>query len=562
MTAKLLFASGFEAGVKLGPVQSGSQQTLSGIDSGTGFAWPPNVWGGGAALQRLDGSFVNQIQTVIGHNGTPTHVLFQDVTHANASDTQDPLLFTPTAPLAREGDLYTSEWIKFQPDLATQLISGQNPDGSWGNWRVLFEWKTGGQGANFGGDYRVKISVEKDNSGHLFWSTAGDNNANGPYPFRTFWQTDNHTVPVVAGQWFHLETFTHRSAGAGGEFWAKVNGKTIVDHVGPNIGVADDPINRIMLAQDYTGGHLPASQWVDDVQLWNGAPAQASAAISPAAAVAAAVASTPAPTPVPTIPTPTAQGSQTLVLHVSEHAWMGDAQFTVTVDGRQLGGVHTATASHAMGQWQDVSLTGDFGPHGPSQVAVHYIDDASGGTAATDRNLYVSGIEVNGHHFAGAAAANTASLGHADPSATDLLVDGTVTFDTAGSAKPAPPPAQTIVLHVAEDAWHGDAQFTVKVDGTQIGGVHTPTASHAAGHWQDVVLAGDFAAKGPGEIAVDFINDASGATGDRNLYVQGIEVNGHHFAGASATDTASLGHTDPGSAHMLINGALTFHLFF
>jgi hypothetical protein len=118
------------------------------------------------------------------------------------------------------GDLYTSEWIKFQPDLASQLSPGQNADGTWGNWRALFEWKTGGQGANYGGDYRVKVSVNMDNSGHLYWSSAGDNNANGPYPFQTFRQSDNHTVPVIAGQWFHLETFTHRSTGSDGEFWA------------------------------------------------------------------------------------------------------------------------------------------------------------------------------------------------------------------------------------------------------------------------------------------------------------------------------------------------------
>jgi hypothetical protein len=185
---------------------------------------------------------------------------------------QHPLLLTPSAALAEEDDLYTSEWIKFQPDLASQLIPGQNPDGTYGNWRALFEWKTGGQGTSYGGDYRIKVEVHMDSSGHLFWSSAGDNNANGPYPFQTFWQSVNHTVPVVAGQWFHLETFTHRATGSDGEFWAKVDGQTIVDHVGPNIGVNNDPINRIMLSQVYTGGRLPAYQWLDDVEIWSGAP--------------------------------------------------------------------------------------------------------------------------------------------------------------------------------------------------------------------------------------------------------------------------------------------------
>ena len=48
MTAKLLFSSGFDGGVSLN-APSGGWQTLSGVDSGTGYAWPPNVWGGGAS---------------------------------------------------------------------------------------------------------------------------------------------------------------------------------------------------------------------------------------------------------------------------------------------------------------------------------------------------------------------------------------------------------------------------------------------------------------------------------------------------------------------------------
>jgi predicted xylan-binding protein with Ca-dependent carbohydrate-binding module len=413
MTAKLLFASGFENGVALDAPGAGNQG-LSGADSTTGFAWPPSVWGGGAALQLLDGSFINRIETVIGHDGTPTHALFQSVTGASGGDAQDPLVFTPTATLAQEGDLYSSEWVKFQPDLATQLFPGQDSSGNWGNWRALFEWKTGGQGANYGGDYRVKVSVDMDNSGHLFWSSAGDNNANGPYPFQTFWQTDNHTVPVVAGQWFHLETFTHRSAGADGEFWAKIDGQTIVDHQGPNIGVHGDPINRVMLAQDYTGGHLPASQWVDDVQLWDGAPLSNNVAHGVTGSVAPG--------------TVAAGGQQTLMLRVAEDAWQGDAQFTVAVDGKAVGGVHTATASHAAGQWQDVALTGNFGATGPSEVAVNYINDTSGGTVATDRNLYVQGLDANGHHFAGASATNTASLGGTDPAAAHMVINGSLTF--------------------------------------------------------------------------------------------------------------------------------------
>ena len=49
---------------------------------------------------------------------------------------------------------------------------------------------------------------------------------------------------------------------------------------------------------------------------------------------------------------------QTLVLRVSADSWNGDPDFVVMVDGVQVGGVQTASASHAKGQWQDVTVTG------------------------------------------------------------------------------------------------------------------------------------------------------------------------------------------------------------
>lgn len=43
---------------------------------------------------------------------------------------------------------------------------------------------------------------------------------------------------------------------------------------------------------------------------------------------------------------------------------------------------------------QDITLTGDFGPQGPGTVDVQFLNDAWGGTSATDRN--VQSIDVNG----------------------------------------------------------------------------------------------------------------------------------------------------------------------
>ncbi len=82
-------------------------------------------------------------------------------------------------------------------------------------------------------------------------------------------------------------------------------------------------------------------------------------------------------------------GPAAVTLNVAEEAYQGDARYTVSVDGVQLGGTLTATASYAAGQSQTVVLRGDW-LEGTHVVAVDFLNDGWGGTAETDRNLYVS----------------------------------------------------------------------------------------------------------------------------------------------------------------------------
>ena len=56
----------------------------------------------------------------------------------------------------------------------------------------------------------------------------------------------------------------------------------------------------------------------------------------------------------------------TLVLHVSEDAWRGDATFTVTVDNQAVGLTNKVSVLHSSGGSQDLSLR-DPGPVGPTQ---------------------------------------------------------------------------------------------------------------------------------------------------------------------------------------------------
>ena len=201
----------------------------------------------------------------------------------------------------------------------------------------------------------------------------------------------------------------------------------------------------------------------------------------------------------------------TLQLSLSEDAYQGDAQCVITVDGKTVGGTVTVTASHAQGQAQSVSLSGQWGP-GAHDVGVQFLNDAWGGTAATDRNLYVNGVALDGQASTAAPVAQ--------------MANGTAHMATGASP---------LVLQLSEDAYQGDAQFTVSVDGKTLGGAQSVGASHAAGAVQNFAFAQAMAA-GTHDVAVSFLNDAWGGTAatDRNLYVQAIDANGAALPGTAA----------------------------
>ncbi|HEY0204172.1 MAG TPA: carbohydrate-binding domain-containing protein, partial [Acetobacteraceae bacterium] len=216
-------------------------------------------------------------------------------------------------------------------------------------------------------------------------------------------------------------------------------------------------------------------------------------------------------------------GSQTIRIQASEDAWQGDAQMVVTVDGAPVGLPITVTALHAQGAVQDILIHGDWGT-GQHNVTAAFVNDAWGGTADTDRNLHVQGIALDGVDLGGGAA---------------LYGNGQTTVTGSFAAQPAaapaaiPPAAPTdlLVLNLSEDAFQGDAQFTVSVDGQQLGGVQSVTALHGVGGTQAFSFAASMA-PGPHQVSVAFLNDLwQPGIGDRNLYVDAITVNGTAMPG-------------------------------
>ena len=249
---------------------------------------------------------------------------------------------------------------------------------------------------------------------------------------------------------------------------------------------------------------------------------------------------TPPPAPATVV---TGSGSDTLVLSISEDAYAngdgtsdanGDAAFTVSVDGKQLAGTFYATASHSAGASQNFTLKGDWAP-GAHTVTVAFLNDAWAGTPSTDRNLYVNDVTYDGTDTKQSAA---------------LMSTGSQNFSVTDST--AIPPVVTgggsdsLVVKVSEDYYLANAQFTVSVDGKQLGGTFTATTLHSSGNSQTFAFAGDFGS-GQHTVSVNFLNDAWAGTPatDRNLYVNDIVYNG--------TDTGQ-------SAALMSQGAKTFSI--
>jgi hypothetical protein len=203
--------------------------------------------------------------------------------------------------------------------------------------------------------------------------------------------------------------------------------------------------------------------------------------------------------------------TDTLTLRMSEDAYQGNANFTVDVNGTQVGGIYAASALHAAGDSAIFSLTGDWNS-GVNDVAVNFINDAYAGTPSTDRNLYVDSIAYNGVTDAGTSAT--------------MLSNGSASFTVGGSTPTAAAPADKVTVALSEDAYQGNAKFVLYIDGHAVTAPAVVSALHDANQYQGFTFTGNWGA-GTHTIGIAFVNDAYGGTSstDRNLYVDGVSVN-------------------------------------
>lgn len=130
-------------------------------------------------------------------------------------------------------------------------------------------------------------------------------------------------------------------------------------------------------------------------------------------------------------------GPDTLVLTLSEAAYEGDALASIAIDGQTLTAEPIAvTALESAKQSQVFTFKGDFGS-GAHDLAVSFVNDAWGGTSATDRNLFVFDASYNGIE--------------SRPSEADLYSAGTARFTLLPAGDPEAAAARIVAAPGAPD---------------------------------------------------------------------------------------------------------------
>jgi hypothetical protein len=224
-------------------------------------------------------------------------------------------------------------------------------------------------------------------------------------------------------------------------------------------------------------------------------------------------ATTPAGTPASIT---TGTGPDEIVLNISGDALAngdgtsnaaGDAAFTVTVDGKQLGGTFLASASHVAGLDQSFVFDGNFGA-GAHSVQVTFDNDAYN-PAVGDRNLYVDEVLYSGKDTAQSAAFYWNSTANFSVSAGTATPAPALTPTTASAslATKAVPDATTTNASTPADVTLADATTS-----TTVGQSNVTLAATGGDHMLFVTGSNDTIKLAGG---IETITD----TGSSNTYV-------------------------------------------
>lgn len=298
---------------------------LSGKDT-SGYSWPVQMWGNdvdpnnpdatGAAFQYIPhiasgkpSDYLNvKTDHVMGHGGAMTDVLDQTIIKPGETSNktpQVPYVIHPLNTFDEQHDLFLRFWLQYPSGL-----DGTMPDGQHSWWQMPFQFRT--DDANTRNPKPLRVSLYAANTpthdgvhcdesaghpndppqGQWHWLIQGDDGAvdasSGEAPYWAKCNPDP-TAAVPMQQWFKVEIYFHRATSmtSTGRVWVAIAGKEVLDltvpATTPDNGMYDGdettgaPIDRIMLPQMYGGAYWPREQYVDDVEIWNGFPPDASA---------------------------------------------------------------------------------------------------------------------------------------------------------------------------------------------------------------------------------------------------------------------------------------------
>jgi predicted peptidase len=435
-------------------------------------------------------------------------------------------------------------------------ISGSITDASGNKWTI-----TGGgqvavngvpdaQTANVKQLAYVNGTIWQENNSNLWWGETQNNDAWAPSAGTA---TSPLPAPVVPSANLTVVTDTSGSiTDASGNKWTITTGAKVAIN-----GVTDTQTANVKELAYVNGTiwHENASNlWWGETQNNDSWAPSAGTAISPL----------PVMDPLPPPPNAIGSGSDTIVLTMSEDADgpMGatgrDAEFTLNVDGQQIGGVQTVTASHAAGKTQTFTFQTNDAP-GKHAIAITFVNNSmAGGDKAAfndggDRNLYVNSVAYDATPVSTTVTGiyqspfypplNTNGV---EPGNAVFMVNDTTTVPANAPSTPSTTPAavsvgtgaDALTLMMSEDPYQGDAQFTVSVDGKQVGGTLTTTAIEYEGQAQAFVLHGAWG-NAPHTVSVAYLNDMVGppdARGtydsvDRNLLINSVSYDGTTVAG-------------------------------
>lgn len=218
----------------------------------------------------------------------------------------------------------------------------------------------------------------------------------------------------------------------------------------------------------------------------------------------------------------TGAGPDTLVLHINQDAYLGNAQYQVEIDGKVIG-VFEASALRSSGKHDTLTIKGDWGK-GAHDVKVTLVNDLWHGTSDTDRNVYVvrsiyNGAEQNYDLMIGHGSKFFEFTDAGTPTAPNPE-GGTPVSYTTGTGP------DTLVLHINQDAYKGNAQYQVEIDGKVIG-AYEAGALHGSGKHDTLTIKGDWGG-GQHNVKVTLLNDLweGSAAADRNVYVVKSVYNG------------------------------------